>query len=111
MPPYTTTSTTSLPGPPEDDDALKARAGDDEAFLRLALERFKLCADAENAVRLEFLNDLEFYNGDQWDPEIRSRRKLDNRPCLVINRLPQFVHQVTNEIRQNSPAPKVSPVD
>ena len=31
--------------------------------------------------------------------------------CLTVNRLPQFVRQVTNEQRQNRPSVKVSPVD
>ena len=88
-----------------------ARDYDDE-FIRLALERFKLCAESENKLRDLMLKDLEFYQGEgQWDSNIRSQRERDARPCLTINRLPQFVHQVSNEVRQNKPAAKVSPVD
>ena len=91
-------------------DAYPAR--DDDAFIRLALERFKLCAEAESELRKLMLTDLEFYQGHgQWDQNIRSQRERDLRPCLTINRLPQFVHQVSNEVRQNKPAAKVSPVD
>jgi uncharacterized small protein (DUF1192 family) len=85
---------------------------DDNEFLKLALERFKFCAEAENEFRKECLSDLKFYQGEgQWDLDIKNSRIADRRPCLTINRLPQFVHQVSNEVRQNKPAAKVSPVD
>ena len=38
-------------------------------------------------------------------------RQAQGRPILTINRLPQFVRQVTNDIRQADLAIKVSPVD
>ena len=88
-----------------------AASKDDEEFLRLAKERFKLAQEAESAFRKLALEDLEFYSGDQWDAIIKEQRRKDLRPCLTINRLPQFVHQVSNEVRQNKPAAKVSPVD
>ena len=84
---------------------------DDRDFITLALERFKLCAEAESEFRKLALEDLTFYSGDQWDDNIKNQRTRDLRPCLTINRLPQFVHQVSNEVRQNKPAAKVSPVD
>jgi hypothetical protein len=84
---------------------------DDSEFLSIARDRFVLAAEAENALRLRMLDDLEFYAGQQWPEEIIQQRLQDKRPCLTVNRLPQFVHQVTNEIRQNKPAPRVSPVD
>jgi len=36
---------------------------------------------------------------------------INARPCLTINKLPQHVHQVTNEQRQNRPSGKVIPAD
>jgi len=36
---------------------------------------------------------------------------INARPCLTINKLPQHVHQVTNDQRQNRPGAKVIPVD
>lgn len=35
----------------------------------------------------------------------------DGRPCLVVNRIPQFIHQVANDQRQNRPSIKVHPED
>lgn len=52
--------------------------------------------------------DLKFLAGDQW-PEF-ARQARANRPMLTINKLPQFLHQVTNDIRKNSPVLKVTPV-
>ena len=84
---------------------------DDDDFLATAEQRFTLCVDSEAEVRRLMVEDLEFYDGQQWDPAVESGRKRDSRPCLTINRLPQFVHQISNNIRQQKPSPKVSPVD
>lgn len=64
-------------------------------------------ADARN--RDEARTDLRFLAGFQWtDEEIKAR---ENRPTLTINRLPTFVRQVSNDIRQNPPSIKVFGVD
>jgi hypothetical protein len=86
---------------------------DEDDFLSTARDRFKTVTEAESEIRKNFASDLSFYDGDQWPSDIKAMRELrgNQRPCLVINRLPQFVHQITNNIRQNKPAPNVSPVD
>jgi len=84
---------------------------DEEDYLAEANSRFQLCVDSESTVRREMLSDLSFYDGEQWEANIKSSRQLDHRPCLTINRLPGLVHQVSNTIRQQKPSPKVSPVD
>lgn len=55
--------------------------------------------------------DLAFLAGDQWPEAVRREREASRRPMLTINRLPQFLRQVTNDIRQADLAIKVSPVD
>ncbi len=55
--------------------------------------------------------DLKFLAGDQWPSEIRQQREAQSRPCLTINRLPQFVHQVANSVRVNPPAIKAIPAE
>lgn len=80
-------------------------------ILRIARERFQLAIDAENEIRKKGLEDLEFRSGKQWPDEVKQERELDSRPCLTINRLPQFIRQITNDQRQNRPAIKVYPVD
>lgn len=81
-----------------------------EEFLALALERFKLAAQAESENRRESLDDLEFSIGNQWPQNIKAQRELDGRPCLTNNRLPQFIRQVTNEQRQQRPAIQINPI-
>ncbi|TXG78399.1 hypothetical protein E6Q11_01125 [Candidatus Dojkabacteria bacterium] len=78
-----------------------------------ALKRFKLAADAESEIRKKSLQDLKFRAGQQWPDEIiRMRNQAGNsRPCLVINRLPQFIRQVTNDQRMNRPSLKIDPTD
>lgn len=56
-------------------------------------------------------DDLAFYGGNQWDYKIYQDRISQGRHAVTINRLPQFVHQVANDIRQNTPTVKVIPAD
>ena len=84
---------------------------DEDEFMRALRERHHLAIDAERTNREQALEDLEFKAGEQWPDDIRSEREADGRPCLTINRMPQFIRQVTGDIRINKPAIKVRPVD
>jgi hypothetical protein len=80
--------------------------------LRLARERYKQGVDGDRQNR--DLDQLQraFYRGrleDQWDKGDLEKRK--GRITVAVNRVPQFVKQITNEIRQNKPAIRVLPVD
>jgi hypothetical protein len=75
-------------------------------------ECFKRCADSWRKQRQDASDDLKFFMGDtQWPADIRAQREAEGLPCLVINRLPQFVATVVGDQRQNRPSIKVSPVD
>jgi hypothetical protein len=89
----------------------KQKMSSEEEILRVARERFKLAQEAETKIREVALEDLEFRSGKQWPEDVRQERTLDGRPTLVINRIPQFIRQITNDQRQNRPSIKVSPVD
>ena len=81
-------------------------------ILKEAKEAFELCASAEAENRAKALDDLRFGRlGQQWPDNVRQDRERDGRPCLTINRLPAFVRQVTNDVRQNRPSISVRPVD
>lgn len=80
-------------------------------LLKLARERMSEAVDADQENRLEQMDDLEKLVGDQWPNEIRTEREADQKPCLTINRLPQFVRQVTGDIRRMNPAINVTPAD
>lgn len=54
--------------------------------------------------------DLRFRAEEgQWDEQARQAR--NGRPILVVNKIPQFVRQVTGDMRQMRPAIKCVPVD
>ena len=95
---------------PEEPEEEQSRAQYEESFLAKARDRFRLVSEAEHELREVMLDDLSFFSGDQWPDYIVEQRGKD-RPCLTVNRLPQLVHAVSNEMRLNKPAPKVSPVD
>jgi len=87
------------------------KKNDVESILEVARRRFKLAQEAENEIREKALDDLRFRAGEQWPESLRAEREDEGQPCLTINRLPQYVKQITNEIRQNRPAIKVIPAD
>jgi hypothetical protein len=89
----------------------KDRKDAQQKLLDHAKECFKQASEAESSIRNDALDDLKFFEGEQWDDAIKRARQMDQRPCLTINRLPQFVRQITNEQRQNRPSVQVNPVD
>lgn len=93
-----------------DDDAPEAVA-DDAEFLTEARKRFTNGATADKENREAGYDDLKFLAGHQWDDGVEEARRLAGRPCLTINRLPQFVAQVVGDIRINRPGIKVRPVE
>jgi hypothetical protein len=91
----------------------KPESGDTEkTVIDLARKRRKLCIDAESDTRKEAEDDIRFAKGDQWPAEIRTTRESEqnNQPCLTVNKTGQYVRQVVNDSRQNSPAVRVFPV-
>jgi hypothetical protein len=84
---------------------------EDDKILEVALSRFASVERAESENRLLALDDLQFVKGEQWPEAIRREREIDGRPCLVINKLPQSIQQVTNDQRQNRPSLVIHPVD
>lgn len=92
-----------------DDDVL-ASQDDDAAIIAECMERMAISVAADGENRAHALDDLAFNKGDQWDPIIKAQRTRDMRPCLTINKLPTFLHQVTNAQRKNVPSIKVHAV-
>src|SRR5271165_1100576 len=84
-------------------------AVDSHSLCREASERLELAWVQDRENREDAYNDLRFLAGDQWPSKIRMIREAQNRPCLTINRLPQFVNQIANNVRQNPPSLKVIP--
>lgn len=91
-------------------DAPKGKPKTDDEFLRIARKRFDRVMKVEAMNRQMAVEDLKFKKGDQWPEDIKASRTLEKRPCLTINKIPTFTHQITNDQRQNRPAINVSPV-
>jgi len=83
----------------------------DNDFLRIAIERAHAAHQRERDNMQEAYEDLEFLAGNQWPQYAKQQREAEERPCLTINRLPQFVRQVTGDIRLMKPAIKAVPID
>lgn len=73
------------------------------AFLQRSRKQFLTADAASSGVRRKMREDQIFAAGDgnQWNPEDRSAREVEGRPCLEINRIPQFIRQVSNQNRAN----------
>jgi hypothetical protein len=85
-------------------------------ILTTAKERFKLCLDVSSRNREKAKEDIRFAAASpddpwQWDRDVVQQRKLQQRPYLTINKLPQHIRQVTNDIRQNRPSIRYRPAD
>ena len=86
--------------------------GDESAeIVRDALKVYDDWMDRERHNIDAGYDDLEFRAGNQWPEEIESERVAEGRPCQTINQIPQYVRQVTGDMRQMRPAIKVVPVD
>lgn len=96
---------------PEEKKPAKATADkDDKDICKTALARYRRFHERERENINHAYEDLEFcWNDAQWSQADQELRK--DRPTLTVNRLPQFVHQVTGDMRQMKPAIKVVAVD
>lgn len=82
----------------------------DQKIIERAKKRFEAAISAESDNRQMALEDLRFKAGDQWDPGIKARRNAEMRPCITTNKIKTFVHQITNDQRQNRPSIHVTPL-
>jgi hypothetical protein len=98
----------------------KAKSNAD--ILATARSRLDMAMSCYSESREDENDDLKFYAGSpdnhwQWPADVLATRgavqgqTINARPCLTINKLPQHVRQVTNDMRQNRPGAKVIPVD
>ena len=75
----------------------------------LALKNIDIAMLADRENRERALQDALFVAGEQWPQEVKLARQ--NRPMLTINRLPQFVRIVSNEVRQKPPSINIIPAE
>lgn len=81
-------------------------------ILDKALANYEAAKDGWDEINKKAREDLLFLSDEpycQWD-DAESRDRLNlKRPTLQIDQLTQFIHQVTNDIRMNTPTIKVIP--
>lgn len=81
--------------------------------IRDMLEQFNVDWEADEHNRDEALEDMHFMRGGeyQWPASVVADRKSKGRPIISINQMPQFVRQVSGDIRQSQPSVECYPVD
>lgn len=91
-------------------------------MLATMRHRMEMASNALSQSRDNELDDLRFAAASpddkfQWPEDVLATRgalqgqTINARPCLTINKLPQHIHEVTNDQRQNRPEIKVIPAD
>lgn len=107
----------SLEAAPESDALAGTDQGEgghesNEDLIKLAREIYEAGFDKDRDNQDQAYEDLKFIAGEnQWDPTALQQRTDEDRPALVVNQCPQFVRQVTGDMRQMRPAIKVVPTD
>lgn len=81
-------------------------------ILENAKEEFKKDQEYWEPIYRAARDDLYFLSAKedaQWSSTDRKSREKDNRPVLTIDQLGQYVNQVVNDIRKNTPSIDVIP--
>ena len=89
--------------------AEKSKA-DDEILAEANARRARCLALEADNLR-DARDDFRKLAGHHWPEEAIRQREVERRPCITINKLPAFLHNVTNDQRQNKLGIKVHPVD
>jgi hypothetical protein len=88
----------------------------DEDIIETAKKRFEYSVERDSHNIDKAKQDIRFAAASpddpwQWNDVDVQTRKLHLRPMLTINKLPQHIRQVTNDIRQNRPSIRYRPAD
>lgn len=88
----------------------KSDAGSD--LLSTARKQYEAAYNRERENIDLAYEDLAFRIGDgQWVDQARKAREAEGRPCVTVNMIPQFIRQVTGDMRLSKPSIKCVPVD
>src|SRR5689334_5023799 len=95
--------------------------GANSTFMKTARARFKSGDEAQTKQRQRERDDLSFYAGEQWPPDIRQARQSQQptngmpavpaRPTLVINKVREPVRQIQNQERASDINIELVPAD
>ena len=86
----------------------------DDTVLSAAKTRFEYALSRSSENRNKMKDDIRFAAASpddpwQWEKDDQTARK--GRPMLTINKMPQHIRQVTNDIRMNMPSIRFRPAD
>jgi hypothetical protein len=87
---------------------------DKDDVLATAKQRFAYALERSSDNRARARKDIRFAAAspdDPWQWDERDLIDRKGRPTLTINKMPQHINQVTNDIKQNRPSIKYRPVD
>lgn len=87
-------------------------ATDSDSIISEATIKYKKAKDGWSDIFTQAKKDLHFISDEpyaQWNEQEAAGRTKVNRPVLTIDQLGQFIHQVTNDIRMNTPTINVVP--
>lgn len=82
---------------------------DEESFLQEMREIYTDNESADYYNQEAGIEDMQFFVGNQWDPDIARSRTDALKPVLTVNRLPAFVAQVVGSRKMNETQIKVVP--
>lgn len=83
-------------------------------IVKAAQDKWKRDSSAWSEIYDKAKEDLHFLSDDefaQWDRADATARTTTGRPAITIDQLGQFIHQVANDIRMNTPTIKIIPGD
>ncbi len=93
----------------------------DDELLKLAKARWEQGTDANKTQLGRELEDIQFYNGEQWPDDVKAARQgqdannglppVPARPCITINKVRQPVLQVVNQMRSADMGIEIVPAD
>lgn len=76
-----------------------------------AKERYEIAQEAWNTYKTDANSTLKFYSGEQWDNQLKMNRSNAGLPSLQVNKLKNYIRNITSEIRQNTPQIQIDPKD
>jgi hypothetical protein len=90
-------------------DERESQSEAEKELIKEALQRFDVAKEAETEFRRQSKEDLEFVQGEQWNPQALQNRTNAGLPCYTVNKVQEYLRHITNEIRQNKPSIQVDP--
>lgn len=82
-----------------------------EDLIDLVRKRRELAVSAMRAHHERAVDDMRMIRGDHYPEEVRTQREQDGQPCITVNALPQFVRNITGQVRSLNPAIRVTAGD